>query len=224
MKTLVYPVFFFTKKVKGSEKMKKKLFKILGISVLFIILGYIVNNTDMLYDFDKNIIEKVQGYRTSNRTAFFKGISFLGSYVFYIPFSIVLVIFMISRKKIKYSISYVIAILLSTGINKLLKELYLRERPTEYFLVNQGGHSFPSGHAMVTTTVFLMIAYILSKESQGKKFLFYSLAYIYIFLMALSRVYLGVHWPTDVIGGFLGGSVVFLIVTFLNNEEKEKWR
>lgn len=204
--------------------MKKKFGKIVLFSILFVILGYTVTNTSILYNFDKGIIEKVQSYKSSNMTAFFKTVSFLGSYIFYIPFSIALVIFMITQKKIKHSISYLVGILLSTGANKVLKEFYSRERPTEYFLVSQGGHSFPSGHAMVTTTVFLMLAHILSKEYPKKSKIFYFIAIIYIVLMALSRVYLGVHWPTDVIGGFLGGSIVFLIVTFLSNKEKEEWR
>lgn len=201
--------------------MKKKISMILFFGIIFGIIGYISNYTNITYNIDNNLIKGVQQNISPQLTTFFKTITFLGAYQFYIFFSIVIIIFMIIKKKKKYIPIYLVGILASTGINKLIKEFYKRERPTEYFLVKQGGYSFPSGHTMVTTTVFLVLAYILSKEYPKKSKFIYFIAWIYILLMGISRIYLGVHWPTDIIGGIVGGSIVFLLVTFLDNKESK---
>lgn len=98
-------------------------------------------------------------------------------------------------------------------MNNLFKQIFSRTRPLEFMQVKQGGLSYPSGHSMVTMSLYLSIAYILSKdiEDLNKKRKIYICSIIYIFLMGISRLYLGVHWPTDIIGGYIMGYILYYL-------------
>ena len=88
----------------------------------------------------------------------------------------------------------------------------------DFILVKQGGLSYPSGHSMVTMSMYLTISYLLSKKYENKRPLIYSLSAIFILLMGISRMYLGVHWPTDIIGGYIGGYLFFSLYINLIKE------
>lgn len=69
-------------------------------------------------------------------------------------------------------------------------------------------HSFPSGHALITLVVYGMIAYFLAEHYPKQRRRIYSFCLALLFLIGFSRVYLGLHWPTDVIGGWAIGAVL----------------
>src|SRR5690625_6462790 len=100
-------------------------------------------------------------------------------------------------------------------MGKILKEMFDRERPQFMQLVERSTESFPSGHATATTIFYGLIGLVivLAATKAWKKFVagFISLAWIVFILV--TRVYLGVHFPTDVIAGFLSGlAAVFVTV------------
>ncbi len=99
------------------------------------------------------------------------------------------------------------------SLNFLLKQLFQRTRPLDFFLVEQSGLSYPSGHSMVTMSLYLTIAYLITKNQDDikKRRYIYLLAFLMILLMGISRIYLGVHWPTDVLGGYIMGYVFYNI-------------
>ncbi|TBR57755.1 phosphoesterase [Westiellopsis prolifica IICB1] len=100
------------------------------------------------------------------------------------------------------------------GLNILLKELFCRARPALWdHLVNVGHYSFPSGHAMVSMVIYGFIGYTLAKQfPQHQRLIFASTAGL-ISAIGLTRLYLGVHWPTDVLVGYAAG-LVWLVVCF----------
>lgn len=102
------------------------------------------------------------------------------------------------------------ALLLST----VLKNAYDRERPSHVpHLSIVHTSSFPSGHSMMSSAVYLTLGVLLSRLVQGRglKFYFLSLALLLAFLVGISRVYMGVHYPTDVLAGWTAGLVWALL-------------
>lgn len=101
--------------------------------------------------------------------------------------------------------------------NSFLKEIYERERPSLHRLVDIGGYSFPSGHAMISIGFFGLVLYFLLQllKKTWLRRLAAVLGSIYIFLVGYSRIYLGVHYPSDVLAGFLAGGSYLLICILL---------
>ncbi|MBU7587058.1 MAG: phosphatase PAP2 family protein [Nostoc sp. TH1S01] len=98
------------------------------------------------------------------------------------------------------------------SLNYLLKELFVRARPALWdYIINVNHYSFPSGHAMVSMVVYGCIGYSLSKEFPQWRSQIFTLTVILILAIGFSRLYLGVHWPSDVIAGYAVG-LVWLIV------------
>ncbi len=199
---------------------KKDIINIAIPTVIFILIGILVRNTSEGILFDRMILDLI--HRVDNKIVFaiMKFISFIGSAYFLIPLMILAMSYTIYKRKYRISKLLITATLGSYILNFILKNIFSRTRPLEYFLVEQGGLSYPSGHSMVTMTFYMTIAYIVSrniKDKSSKKYI-YIFIYTMISLMGISRLYLGVHWPTDVIGGYLIGYVFFYISVILIRE------
>lgn len=191
---------------------KRKVLVVVSFFV-FLIFGFMVAGDTKGILFDQTIMDYV--HKNSNQIVIriMEIISFLGSENFLFPsLGIVIGYFIISKR-------YCIAGLLATSslgswiVNYVLKQMFRRTRPLEYFLVDQGGLSYPSGHSMVTMTMFLTIAYLLTRKSKNKhnNRIIWIFAIFYILSMGVSRVFLGVHWPTDIIGGYAAGYIFYEI-------------
>lgn len=192
--------------------MKKRKIIILYISLLlFLIIGFMARNTNEGILFDEFLLKIIHENHNSIIFILMKAISFIGSAYFLVPVMFVTIIYTIIKKNYYITKLLLLSTLGSYITNFLLKKIFQRVRPLEYFLVDQGGLSYPSGHSMVTMTFYMTLAYIITKrlkEKEYKKWIFL-FSYTMIILMGVSRLYLGVHWPTDVIGGYLIGYVYF---------------
>lgn len=192
--------------------MKKRKIIILYISLLlFLIIGFMVRNTNEGILFDEFLLKIIHEHHNPIIFILMRAISFIGSAYFLVPVMFVTIIYTITKKNYYITKLLLISTLGSYITNFLLKKIFQRVRPLEYFLVDQGGLSYPSGHSMVTMTFYMTLAYIITKilkEKEYKKWIFL-FSYTMIILMGVSRLYLGVHWPTDVIGGYLIGYVYF---------------
>ena len=106
-----------------------------------------------------------------------------------------------------------INIFLVVGMNWLLKHFFVRPRPNELRLIEETGYSFPSGHAMASTAFYGLLIYIVYKEIKNKKIrnTICILLAILISLIDISRIYVGVHYTSDVLGGTCL-SIAYLIV------------
>lgn len=107
----------------------------------------------------------------------------------------------------------------AVSLDHLVKWLVARARPPSMFqLVASTGWSFPSGHATESAAVYFGLAYIAGNQTRPAiKTVLYAIALVAVCLIGISRVYLGVHWPTDVVCGWaLGGawSVIVLGASF----------
>lgn len=148
-----------------------------------------------------------------------------GSVWFLTMFSLCIISFLWVRKKDKWSIVFFIIGIGGGGIlTKLLKYYYGRERPSIDETIDAIGYSFPSGHAMGSLIFYGFLSYLLFRSSLGKRIKWTALAIcgVLIMFIGISRIYLGAHYPSDVIAGYLAGSI-WLILCVLALEYV-KWR
>ena len=178
--------------------------------VIFIITSVMVyTGKDMLID--SYLYEFISKYFISdNMTMVVKGITFFGDVLgILIAFIISLIVF---RNK-KINICIISNLIIVSILNYLLKIIFMRERPNINPLVVENTYSFPSGHSMVSMAFYGYLIYLIYNHINNRvvKYLFIGILSILIFLIGISRVYLGVHYTSDVIGGFCF-SIAYLII------------
>ena len=109
-------------------------------------------------------------------------------------------------------------------LNILLKNLFERSRPDLFQMVEAAGYSFPSGHAMVSLCLYGMIAFLISRQIPRWQWRLavVTFATVLVAAIGLSRVYLGVHYPTDVVAGYFAGGMwlAFSISLLLWQEQR----
>lgn len=187
-------------------KNKKKLIINLLLLSIFIFFGIKVRNNNMGILFDYSILNFFHKSTNNTLLTLSKTISTIGSAKVIIPIVIILAIYLINKKRYTDLYMLVINSGLAALINMVLKMFFNRTRPLDYFRIEYSGLSFPSGHSMTNMSVVLALLYIMNKD---KNKVVNIIGYIYILLVGLSRIYLGVHWPTDVVGGFIVGYLIY---------------
>ena len=163
----------------------------------FFFLSIFIINGNTIF-FDVPFYEWLRAFPLEN---FFKFVTDFGGVFWICLFILIALIFLKSNKDRKLLVAVMVVEAVS---NILLKYFFSRERPGFPHLVEESGYSFPSGHTMAATAFsFLMIYFIWeSKLSKAKKVLLTLLFLSYVAIIGLSRIYLGVHFTSDVIGGF----------------------
>ena len=211
-------------KEKTKEFMKKN-FKWL---VLFIaLIGFLALAEDV---FNKEIMNgDIIGYKIISTflisdfaTPIAKFITNFGGAIFLITLTVILVI-LIKNKKIGLSIFSNLVII--TVLNQLLKRILQRPRPTEFRIIEETGYSFPSGHSMVSMAFYGYLIYLIYKYVENKYVKWTSIVLLSILICSIgvSRIYLGVHYTSDVLGGFLVSiSYLILFISTVNKFVIEK--
>jgi undecaprenyl-diphosphatase len=144
------------------------------------------------------------------------GITVLGEPTILVGITLVLSLVVLIRRQFAVGIVFAIAALGAAGLNVLLKDVFARARPALWERsVDVRFYSFPSGHAMVSLVIYGLIGYLLANHYKHRSRLILSLAALLVVLIGFSRLYLGVHWPTDVIAGYAAG-LVWLIACILS--------
>ncbi len=158
--------------------------------------------------YDDFIIRHIIAFRSDFFTDFMKSMTLIGNLIGYVLIIPILTIFFIIRKNWRLSLEITIVLLLSSGLNIILKNSIGRERPPEIDrLVFADFYSFPSGHAMSAITFYGFIIYlcfILIKKA-WLKYIIILLCITITILIGVSRVYLGVHYPSDILAGYIAG-------------------
>ena len=155
--------------------------------------------------FDNFIIQAVQSSETPVLTSIAKGLSLVGSSRLAIGISVVTIALLFFVLKHRMEILLFIWVALGSQLlNTLLKLWFHRDRPTIHRLIEQAGYSFPSGHSMAAFSLYGAIAYLLWRHLRRRRER--ALLILFTVLMTVgigwSRIYLGVHYPSDVIGGY----------------------
>lgn len=181
---------------------------------LYIQAGYSIRFENWVY---AEAVEHMNPFLTN----IIRIITHLGDPIIVTSITILLVIIPKTRKKVGYPMAA--AVIVSEALNLILKEIFARQRPNILQLVNETTYSFPSGHAMINTTVYTMLGIFAIKYIRSKKIKIsvVIMCIIMPLIISFSRVYLGVHYAGDVLGGMLlGFAVTVFIYVLLKKEEK----
>lgn len=128
--------------------------------------------------------------------------------------TITLLSFIVIKNK-KIGMYITLNLLIQTTLNLIIKNIFQRPRPVEYRIIEETGYSFPSGHSMASMAFYGFIIYLIYKniKNQYIKWISMSLLGILIVAIGFSRIYLGVHYTSDVLGGFLLTIAYLMIFT-----------
>ena len=178
----------------------------------------IMNGDIVGYD----IVSKLFKFNVSTPIA--KFITNFGGAIFVISLTTIL-FFVIKDKKIGISIITNLGIV--TILNQIIKFIMQRPRPTEFRIIEETGYSFPSGHSMVSLAFYGYLIYLIYKYINNKhlKRTLIIILSVLICIIGVSRIYLGVHYTSDVLGGFLISFAYLIIYIELVNKfvlEKNK--
>lgn len=223
------------KKVREKEEiMKENVIKFIKNNwrwmLLFIcLIGFLALAEDVFHQEIMNgdivgydIVSKLFKFNVSTPIA--KFMTNFGGAILVISLTTIL-FFVIKDKKIGISIITNLGIV--TILNQIIKFIMQRPRPTEFRIIEETGYSFPSGHSMVSLAFYGYLIYLIYKYINNKhlKRTLIIILSVLICIIGVSRIYLGVHYTSDVLGGFLISFAYLIIYIELVNKfvlEKNK--
>ncbi len=175
----------------------------LACAIAFLVLGMLVVRRGGLA-FDEPLATALQSLPVP--VGFWEACTFLGAEILVL---IGIALFLAAAVSRRVHLAIIVALVLIAGalFTEVVKELVARPRPTANPLVSAPGYSFPSGHTLNSTVTYGILALVAwrSRLSLAVRRAVLILAVILPVLIGLSRIALGVHWPTDVLAGWLAG-------------------
>lgn len=182
------------------EKNLRWILLIVCLIIFFFILEDVLEKE--IFEIDNYFYKFISKFIKEPITTFAKIITTIGSAYVIMPVCIITMIYFGKSKEAKYIFINLITIFIG---NQLLKTLIERPRPKGFRIVEASGYSFPSGHSMVSMAFYGFFIYLIYKKAKNKyiKWISIALLSILIILIGISRIYLGVHYTSDVIAGFL---------------------
>lgn len=199
-----------------EETKEQKILNIVKWILLFITLVIFIAIVENVYNKEIMVLD-IAGYNIISKyvisdfaTPIAKFITNLGGAIVLVIITIGLLI-ALKNKKIGISIASNLAI--STGLNIILKNIVQRQRPVGFRIIEESGYSFPSGHSMVSMAFYGYLIYLIYKHIGNKKIKWslITMLSIIILMIGTSRIYLGVHYTSDVLAGLVI-SLSYLII------------
>ena len=193
---------------------KKNILLIVMSIILFIILAIAIN-ADILSGFESWVYFESVEHMSDILTNILIFITNFGG-----PIGISLIcitIFLIPKLRNKLGLPVSIAVSTSFILNIILKVIFARERPDILRLVTENSYSFPSGHAMINMALYTVLIIYAYKSIKSKRIKYPLIILMMILVIAIgfTRIYLGVHYAGDIIGGWLLGFAIGLCVYML---------
>lgn len=210
-----------------NHKVLQKISIRLIFGILFVLglIGVFAKFADSLLenelgDFDGVLSDLVHGLQVPWLTEVMITVTHIGNtstYLVVVPIFLAILLF----KKLKAeSFILLTTILGAWGLNGALKFSFQRARPDIEHLIEVGGYSFPSGHAMVSMAAYGIMGYLIIQymTRKGRSTWYVGvLVGLLIFLIGISRVYLHVHYPSDILAGFAAGAVWLIMNIYALN-------
>lgn len=199
-------------------KNDKMLIASLILLIIFIFFVFLHSYFNIIDDFVYSLVKPLISNDMTNIMQF---ITFFSDPIWCILLSC-LMILLVKNKKI--SKAFLLNLILVFLLNYVLKIIFARSRPIDINLIVETGFSFPSGHAMMSLGIygFLIYLLLLSDKNKISKIIGSASLILLIFLIGISRIYLGVHYATDVIAGFvISASYLLLFIRFIYSKIKD---
>lgn len=208
---------------------KKRLFEFISLSLLLglaagigtiVFFGWLANEVldGETRQFDEVTREAIHRFASPAMTTAMRGISFLGSTIFLLIATTIVIIWFASRRWGREAKLMAATMIGASALNVTLKLAFKRNRPVPFFdLLPPESYSFPSGHALTSACFYGAFAAILAArmKSRRARILVWIACSTTFVVIGLSRIYLGVHYTTDVIAGFAAALIWILVVRFV---------
>ena len=198
---------------------------LIGLGSVFAFLAIAAKSAHgtLLLTWDEPIQRYVEGSRTAALTSFFMTVSALGSTKAVIALGVTSAALVWQRCRAA-ALTIVVAMLARPLVEFVLKALVARDRPDFERLVPGNGPSFPSGHPMAAIALWGLLPIVVGLFTHRRAVWWASVvvSVAAVVLIGASRVYLGVHWTSDVVGGLVAGAFFLLFVEFVLEREHER--
>ena len=200
----------------------RKTIKIILFAVCLIIFTVVVRLllANKVSSFDNYVYDLVIKLKCEPVTIFFLIITTMCS-KWYIAFVTALIMIFSKDKKVAFYIA--LNVLLCYILNQVFKFTFTRQRPEGINMLTVSGYSFPSGHSMLSVAYYGYLAYLTlhSNHSRTKRLLVIASFALLTFIIGISRIYLGVHYASDVLAGFvLSLAYLIIYVTLIHNKKR----
>ena len=204
-------------------KFRKKFFVFVLVFISVIFIGILIQQSNIIQTYDYRIMSYIQKHNFFLKNVFLfellVSITFLGNSEAYIIIILPLVLFFYFNGLHDEIVCLLVVLFISVILNEFTKLIVHRVRPVNFFIISMQGYSYPSGHAMNSASFYLTLGEILSRK-YNKKIINY-IMYAIVFAISISRLFLGVHWLTDIIMGLLFGIFISKNIIYFT---LKKWR
>jgi undecaprenyl-diphosphatase len=210
--------------------MNKVLFRSLTYAVLllgvFLIIALLISR-HQIAAFDIRLTELVLRLYSPATTSIMKGFTFAGSSLYEACIALLIALLLIAIGYRRELIFFVGVIVCSGILNIVLKAIFQRTRPDIHRIVEASGYSYPSGHSMAAFTLYGITIYFLWKHARHAwlRVIIVLSGAAMILMIGISRIYLGVHYPSDVAGGYvMGGAWLAASIGSYERFLEKRWR
>lgn len=198
----------------------KKIFNIFSGAVLIlwllvasILIGLTENvvNAEPIVNFDKYLSTVFIGLRSDFANVIFSVLTLLGNWQLILPVLFLIIYYLVIKKQQRFVVPFIFTIVSAEAVTFIGKILIHRPRPLNAMIM-ETDFSFPSGHATIAVAFYGYLAYILIKSLQSKikRLAVFLGALLLILIIGFSRLYLGVHYISDVLAGYLVGLLALI--------------
>jgi undecaprenyl-diphosphatase len=211
-------------------RLKQQLTIAFIVSVLSLIgfsfIAFTIRANEYL-KFDEDVISLVQGLESPLLTSIMKFFTYIGSTSALIILSLFILFFLYKVLKHRLELILFSAVIIGSPLlNLMVKLFFQRARPDLHRLIDIGGYSFPSGHAMNAFSLYSILTFLLWRHITAKwaRVLLILFSMAMILSIGISRIYLGVHYPSDIIAGYLAGGFWIASSIWFFQRYQDRWK
>jgi len=210
--------------LRPPENKKIITWLIIALSLLLVFIIWIVFIAGNQF-LDERVFSAIAPHINARRTGFMKAVSFLGNHNFLIPANLLLVFYFISRKDRWAAVTASVVAISSVGLLSLLKNSIGRHRPPDPLVQGITNFSFPSGHAFMSVAFYGMLIWWITNtiKIRWQRITAISFFVLLILTICFSRIYLRVHYTSDIIAGLCIGTAWLVLSLMLMDMLKRKY-